>query len=177
MSKAKTKSETVSVYAVVGSDEAEVKHVATELAQKLAPDDVGDFGLEVIDGVADNIDQATARIGAKDRGRTVQLGRAPGCRRRSYECEIDQARETRTWPIRIGQKDAAARRATRRLPLGEPPLVVTTHAITSFVLRHPGPAGVQPRARAGSSPSYHVAYDPSRSGVCVAQIRHHYYSD
>src|SRR5204862_2217427 len=62
MSKAKTKSETVSVYAVVGSDEAEVKHVATELAQKLAPDDVGDFGLEVIDGVADNIDQATARI-------------------------------------------------------------------------------------------------------------------
>src|SRR5438045_7777571 len=62
MSKAKTKSETANVYAIVGSDEAEVKHVATELAQKLAPDDVGDFGLEVIDGVADNIDQATARI-------------------------------------------------------------------------------------------------------------------
>src|SRR5437764_1610243 len=62
MSKAKTESETANVYAIVGSDEAEVKHVATELAQKLAPDDVGDFGLEVIDGVADNIDQATARI-------------------------------------------------------------------------------------------------------------------
>src|SRR5438045_4154186 len=62
MSKAKTKSETANVYAVVGADEAEVKHVATELAQKLAPDDVGDFGLEVIDGVADNIDQAAGRI-------------------------------------------------------------------------------------------------------------------
>ena len=32
-------------------------------------------------------------------------------------------------------EDAAARRATRRLPLGEPPLVVTTHAITSFSIR------------------------------------------
>src|SRR5437764_2430779 len=62
MSKIKTKSATANVYAVVGSDEAEVKHVATELAQKLLPDDAGDFGLEVIDGVADNIDQATGQI-------------------------------------------------------------------------------------------------------------------
>src|SRR5438874_7166618 len=60
MPKTKVKLETV--YAVVGSDEAEVKHFATELAQKLLPDDAGDFGLEVIDGVADNIDQATGRI-------------------------------------------------------------------------------------------------------------------
>jgi len=51
-----------SIYAVVGSDEAEVKRVAAELAQKLAPDDAGDFGLEVIDGAADNADQAAARI-------------------------------------------------------------------------------------------------------------------
>src|SRR5438874_3729370 len=62
MPKTKTKSETVSVYAIVGSDEAEVKHVAVELAQKLVPDDAGDFGLEVIDGVADNSDQAAGRI-------------------------------------------------------------------------------------------------------------------
>src|SRR6516165_10720375 len=62
MPKAKTKSEIANIYAVVGSDEAEVKHVATELAQKLLPDDAGDFGLEVIDGVADNADQASARI-------------------------------------------------------------------------------------------------------------------
>ena len=58
----KTKSKTANIYAVVGSDEAEVKRVAAELAQKLAPDDAGDFGLEIIDGVADNVDQAEARI-------------------------------------------------------------------------------------------------------------------
>ena len=52
-------------------------------------------------------------------------------------------------------RDAAARRATRRLPLGEPPLVITTHAITSFRSSHPDPAGVQPRAVSGSSPSCH----------------------
>ena len=46
-------------------------------------------------------------------------------------------------------KSAAARRATRRLPLGEPPLVITTHAITSFRYRLPGPAGDQPRAGNG----------------------------
>src|SRR5436305_5589016 len=62
MSKAKAKSETVNVYAVVGSDEAEVKHGAAELAQNLVPDNAGDFGLEVIDGVADNADQAAGRI-------------------------------------------------------------------------------------------------------------------
>jgi DNA polymerase-3 subunit delta len=62
MPKTKTKSETANIYAVVGSDEAEVKHFAAELAQKLVPDDAGDFGLEVIDGVADNADQAAGRI-------------------------------------------------------------------------------------------------------------------
>ncbi len=62
MPKTKTKAETANIYAVVGSDEAEVKHAAAELAQKLVPDDAGDFGLEVIDGVADNADQAAARI-------------------------------------------------------------------------------------------------------------------
>src|SRR5215468_4091072 len=62
MPKTKTKPETANIYAVVGSDEAEVKHVAAELAQKLAPDDAGDFGLEIIDSVADNTDQAAGRI-------------------------------------------------------------------------------------------------------------------
>jgi DNA polymerase III subunit delta len=62
MPKTRTKSETANIYAVVGSDEAEVKHVAMDLAQKLAPADAGDFGLEVIDGVADNADQAAGRI-------------------------------------------------------------------------------------------------------------------
>ena len=37
MPKTKTKSETANIYAVVGSDEAEVKHAAAELAQKLVP--------------------------------------------------------------------------------------------------------------------------------------------
>ncbi len=62
MPKTRTKSGTANIHAVVGSDEAEVKRVAAELARKLAPEDAGDFGLEVIDGVADNADQAAARI-------------------------------------------------------------------------------------------------------------------
>ncbi|PYL06837.1 MAG: DNA polymerase III subunit delta [Verrucomicrobia bacterium] len=60
--KTKTKTGTTNIYAVVGSDEAEVKHVAAELAAKLAPPDAGDFGLEIIDGAADNTEQAAARI-------------------------------------------------------------------------------------------------------------------
>lgn len=62
MPKAKTKAAAANVYAVVGSDEAEVKRAATELAGKLTPPDAGDFGLEVIDGVAENAEQAAARI-------------------------------------------------------------------------------------------------------------------
>ena len=61
----KTKSRTAAspkIYAVVGSDEAEVKHVAAELATRLNPPGAGDFGLEIIDGAADNADQAVARI-------------------------------------------------------------------------------------------------------------------
>jgi DNA polymerase-3 subunit delta len=62
MPKPKTKAATANIYAVVGSDEAEVKHVATELATNLTPPSGGDFGLEVIDGAADNAEQAAARI-------------------------------------------------------------------------------------------------------------------
>jgi len=50
------------MHAVLGSDEAEVKRVAAELATNLTPPDAGDFGLEIIDGAADNADQAEARI-------------------------------------------------------------------------------------------------------------------
>src|SRR5260370_40964866 len=62
MPKTKTKGATAKGYAVVGSDEGEVKRVAAELAANLTPADAGDFGLEVIDGAADNAEQAAARI-------------------------------------------------------------------------------------------------------------------
>src|SRR6058998_2244200 len=59
---AKTKAAAAKIHAIVGSDDAEVKRVATELANKLTPPGAGDFGLEVVDGAADNADQAAARI-------------------------------------------------------------------------------------------------------------------
>ncbi len=62
MPKAKTKAATANVHVVLGSDEAEVKRVAAELASNLTPPGAGDFGLEVIDGAADNADQAEARV-------------------------------------------------------------------------------------------------------------------
>jgi DNA polymerase-3 subunit delta len=62
MPKAKTKAASANTYAVLGSDESEVKRVAAELASNLTPPGAGDFGLEVIDGAADNADQAAARI-------------------------------------------------------------------------------------------------------------------
>ncbi|HET9418021.1 MAG TPA: hypothetical protein VFO30_01655 [Chthoniobacterales bacterium] len=60
--KTQTKSATANIHAVVGSDEAEVKRVAAELAQNLTPAAAGDFGLEIIDGAVDNAEQAVARI-------------------------------------------------------------------------------------------------------------------
>jgi DNA polymerase III subunit delta len=62
MPKAKTKAASAKIYAVLGSDEAEVKRAAAELATNLTPPGTGDFGLEVIDGAADNVDQAEARV-------------------------------------------------------------------------------------------------------------------
>jgi len=59
---AKTKAASANIYAVLGSDEAEVKRVAAELASNLTPAGAGDFGLDVIDGAVDNVDQAGARI-------------------------------------------------------------------------------------------------------------------
>ena len=60
--KAKPKATTANIHAVVGSDESEVKRVAAELAAKLTPPDAGDFGLDLIDGCADNADQAASRV-------------------------------------------------------------------------------------------------------------------
>src|SRR5256714_5341539 len=62
MQKTKAKPAVAKIYAVVGSDDVEVKHTAAELAEKLKPADAGDFGLETIDGAADNADQAATRI-------------------------------------------------------------------------------------------------------------------
>src|SRR5439155_1453052 len=58
----KTKAANANIYAIVGSDEAEVKRVAAELASNLTPSGAGDFGLETIDGAADNAEQAAARV-------------------------------------------------------------------------------------------------------------------
>ncbi len=62
MPKTKAKPLAAKMYAVVGSDDVEVKHTAAELAEKLKPADAGEFGLEVVDGAADNAEQAAARI-------------------------------------------------------------------------------------------------------------------
>src|SRR5438105_14330037 len=60
--KAKAKTAEYNIHAVVGSDESEVKRVAAELAAKLTPPEAGEFGLEIIDACADNVDQAVSRI-------------------------------------------------------------------------------------------------------------------
>ena len=62
MPKAKTKTATANIRAIVGSDEARVKREAAELAQKLAPAEAGEFGFEIIDGAADNVDGAATAI-------------------------------------------------------------------------------------------------------------------
>ena len=62
MPKTKTKPATANIHAVVGSDESEVKRVAAELAANLTPPGAGDFGLEIIDGAADNADQVATKI-------------------------------------------------------------------------------------------------------------------
>src|SRR5213593_1028397 len=62
MPKTKAKTPSANIHAVVGSDEAEVKRVAAELAGKLTPPGAGEFGLDLIDGAADNAEQAATRI-------------------------------------------------------------------------------------------------------------------
>ena len=50
------------IHAVVGSDESEVKRAAREIADRLTPPDAGEFGSDILDGQADNADQAATRI-------------------------------------------------------------------------------------------------------------------
>src|ERR1700724_925062 len=55
-------SEASNVFAVLGSDEGETKRRARELASELTPEEGGDFGVDTIDGMADNAEQAVLRI-------------------------------------------------------------------------------------------------------------------
>jgi DNA polymerase-3 subunit delta len=50
------------ITAVVGSDEGTVKARARELARELSPAEAGEFGVEIIDGAADNAAGGAARI-------------------------------------------------------------------------------------------------------------------
>jgi len=61
MAAAKTKA-VAQICVVLGSDESEVKRVARERADAMTPEGGGDFGRDVIDGVADNADAAAGRI-------------------------------------------------------------------------------------------------------------------
>jgi DNA polymerase-3 subunit delta len=61
MAAAKTKAQ-APIRAVLGSDESEVKRAARELADAMTPADGGDFACDVIDGAAENADQAAERI-------------------------------------------------------------------------------------------------------------------
>ena len=60
--KTKSAQGSANIFAVVGSDESAVKTAATALAAELTPAAAGDFGVEIIDGCADNVEQAAARI-------------------------------------------------------------------------------------------------------------------
>lgn len=50
------------VHFVTGNEEVDVKRAAQELANNLAPADAGEFGIEIIDGAADNVEQAVERL-------------------------------------------------------------------------------------------------------------------
>ena len=63
MSAAKPKANTSAAFqAVLGSDDAEVKRFARELADAMTPPGGGDFGVEIIDGTASNAAEAATRI-------------------------------------------------------------------------------------------------------------------
>lgn len=61
MAAAKTKAKT-QIYAVVGSDDAEVKRAARDLATKLTPADGGDFGCEIVDGAVQYAEDGSRAI-------------------------------------------------------------------------------------------------------------------
>ncbi|HYY29714.1 MAG TPA: DNA polymerase III subunit delta [Chthoniobacterales bacterium] len=60
--KSATVSSSRNVFAVVGSDEGEVKRRAKELAVKFTPEQGADFGVDSIDGMVENAEQAVSRI-------------------------------------------------------------------------------------------------------------------
>lgn len=60
--KPKTRKSAAEIYVVVGSDDGQVKARARELAAALAPKDAGDFGVDIIDGAAENAEQAVTRL-------------------------------------------------------------------------------------------------------------------
>ncbi|MEM8955679.1 MAG: DNA polymerase III subunit delta [Verrucomicrobiota bacterium] len=55
---------TKNIHVILGTDDATVKETAAKLVEKLTPADAGDFGLEMIDGTAENTDGAVKTIGA-----------------------------------------------------------------------------------------------------------------
>ena len=59
---ATTSKKSASIRAVVGSDESEVKRIARQLATEMAPEGSGDLGCDIIDGVAENAEQASLRV-------------------------------------------------------------------------------------------------------------------
>jgi DNA polymerase III subunit delta len=60
--KSGTGSSSRNLFAVVGSDEGEVKRRAKELAVELTPEQGADFGVDLIDGMVENAEQAVSRI-------------------------------------------------------------------------------------------------------------------
>ena len=58
----KTKAAAGQCHAVVGTDESEVKRVARGLADGLRPVEGGEFGADIIDGVAENAEGAVSRV-------------------------------------------------------------------------------------------------------------------
>jgi DNA polymerase-3 subunit delta len=60
--KTKPAAKSAAIRVVAGSDEAEVKRRAAELAETMAAPDAGEFGKDVIDGTAENADHAAGRI-------------------------------------------------------------------------------------------------------------------
>src|SRR5271165_1005874 len=60
--KAAVTTEPLRVFAVIGSDEGETKRRAKELASELTPENGADFGVDTIDGTADNAEQAVLRL-------------------------------------------------------------------------------------------------------------------
>ena len=51
------------IFCVFGTDEGRVKEAAAKLAKELTPPDGDDFGLEIVDGNADNSEHASKICG------------------------------------------------------------------------------------------------------------------